>query len=145
MKLTGVSRSADISGVSSCDCFLKMVASALWCGEDDTQKWPLVSVAVVSGKVMQLHNTDLGGEGKGSFHAGEKWFECCQKQKGQHSVKWIGESAYADNVADTKNPEHFRKIVVGKEYLAQHFIDIDDTGLNFKHEMEMYGTIQGGV
>jgi hypothetical protein len=48
-------------------------------------------------------------------------------------------------VADTKNPEHFRKIVVGKEYLAQHFIDIDDTGLNFKHEMEMYGTIQGGV
>ena len=38
MKLTGVSRSADISGVSSCDCFLKMVASALWCGEDDTQK-----------------------------------------------------------------------------------------------------------
>jgi hypothetical protein len=41
----------------------------------------------VSGKARQLHNTDLEGEEKGIFYAGEKWFECFQKQKGQHSVK----------------------------------------------------------
>jgi hypothetical protein len=39
-------------------------------------------------------------------------------------------------VAGTKNPEHFKKIILEKEYLA---------GLNFKHEMEMCGTIQGRV
>jgi hypothetical protein len=47
-------------------------------------------------------------------------------------------------VAGTKNPEHFKKIVLEKEYLALQFID-DDTGLNFKDKMEMYGTIWGGV
>jgi len=31
MKVTIVSWSASISGVSSCDCFLKMMARALWC------------------------------------------------------------------------------------------------------------------
>jgi hypothetical protein len=31
MKLTIVSWSESISGVSSCDCFLKMMARALWC------------------------------------------------------------------------------------------------------------------
>ena len=63
----------------------------------------------------------------------------------QHNVKKIAVSAAADRVAGTKNPEHFKKIVLEEEYLAQQFIDIDDTGLNFKHELEMYGTIQGGV
>jgi len=32
-----------------------------------------------------------------------------------------------------------------KEYLAQQYIEIDDTGLSIKLEMEMYGAIQGGV
>jgi hypothetical protein len=47
-------------------------------------------------------------------------------------------------VAGTKNPEHF-KIILEKEYLAQQFIDIYDTGRSFKLEIEMYGTVQGVV
>ena len=97
---------------------------------------------MASGKARQLHDTDSEGEGKGIFHSGEKWFEWFQKQKAQHSVKWLED---ADRVAGTKNPEHFKKIILEKEYLAQQFIGIDDTGLNFQRELEMYGTVQGGV
>lgn len=100
---------------------------------------------MTSGKVRRLYDTDSEGEGNGVFRAGEKWFEWFQKQKVQHSVQWLEESVSADHVAGTKNPEHFKKIMLEKEYLAQQFIDIDDTGLNFKHELEMYGAIQGGV
>lgn len=100
---------------------------------------------MTSGKARRLYDTDSEGEGNGIFHAGEMWFEWFQKQKVQHSVQWLEESVSADHVAGTKNPEHFRKIMLEKEYLAQQFIDIDDTGLNFKHELEMYGAIQGGV
>jgi hypothetical protein len=100
---------------------------------------------VASGKTRRLHNIDLEGEEKGIFHAEEKWFECFQKQKGQHSVKWLEESASADHVASTKNPRCFKKIILEKEYLAQQFIDTDDTSLNTKLELEMYGTIQGRV
>jgi hypothetical protein len=60
-------------------------------------------------------------------------------------AQWLEGSVSADHVAGTKNPEHFKKINLEKEYLAQQFIDIDDSGLNFKHELEMSGTVQGGV
>jgi hypothetical protein len=47
--------------------------------EGEAQKWPFVSITVTSSKDRQFHNIGLEGEGKGSFHAAEKWFECFQK------------------------------------------------------------------
>jgi hypothetical protein len=48
-------------------------------------------------------------------------------------------------MASTKNPGCFKNIILEKECLAQQFIDTDDTSLNTKLELEMYGTIQGHV
>ena len=91
------------------------------------------------GKSSYAHFKEPGGSGggecaDGGFQASEVWFNKFKVRQSLHSIKIVGEAAFADTAAAERYPEEFANLVADGRYKPQQVFNADESALFWKRK-----------